>query len=240
MPTDSEDQAEVLERWLEDYGGRADEAAAALGDLFRAAKKHWVFDEADNSLKISASREYLREQRAELPFRVLFFLYSSQFDKVVESQILDSAETRATLPQDLTPQQILDRKASLLESNFKALARSADVRAGHYTVALSANESLRELPLVWEVPVEDESKTGFPADYMWQMTFRFLCEISHALIAYGGYSAAFFEELIYIRNEPELSSRLLWLDQERRLYFPENDEETWPLTDIAEVLGKID
>jgi len=237
---ESENQSEVFERWLLDYQARTDTVAAALGELFQAATKLSVFDKADNSLKISKSREFLKEQRSEFPFRILFFIYSSQFDEAVESRILDSEEIKESLPEDLTPEDILTRKASRLEQSFKSLVCAADKLASHYTVALSANESLLEIPLVWEVPAEDESKTGFPSDYMWQMNFRFLCDISHAIIAYGGYSSAFFEELTYIRNEPYLSSRLLWLDQNRRLFFPDKDDETWPLTDIAEVLGRIE
>lgn len=240
MEAEPENQAEVFERWLSDYRVRTDTVAEALGELFQAAMKLSVFDKTNNSLKISKCREFLKEKRAEFPFPILFFIYSSQFDEAVESQIVDSEEIQATLSEDLTPEEILTRKASGLEPNFKALTLGADMLAGHYTVALSANESLRKMPLVWEVPAEDESKTGFSSDYMWQMNFCFLCEISHVIIAYGGYSSAFFEELTYIRKEPDLSSRLLWLDQNRRLFFPDKDEETWPLTDIAEVLGRIE
>jgi hypothetical protein len=236
----TEAETEIFERWLPDYRGRAEAVSAALSELFQQAMKHWVSDDSGKKLIVSKSREFLKAKRAELPYRILFFIYSSQFDEDVEARILDSEESRAGLSGDLTPQEILARKASLLESNFKALTLGADALAGCYTVALSANESLRELPLVWEVPAEDETKTGFPSDYMWQMTFRFLCEVAHAIVAYGGYSAAFFDELAYIRNEPDLAKRLLWLDQDRRLFFPDRDEETWPLTEIGEVLQKLE
>jgi hypothetical protein len=89
----------------------------------------------------------------------------------VESEILDSRESQSAFSDSLRPRDILSRKAELLEKNFKQLIHSAHVEAGHYTVALSANESLRESPLVWEVPSEDEAKTGFSRDYMWHINF---------------------------------------------------------------------
>jgi hypothetical protein len=125
----------------------------------------------------------------------------------VEEQILRSDESRAEVSGSLTPREILSRKAQLLEPNFKQLVHDAHVLADHYTVALSANERLRTIPLVWPVPAEAESRTGFSPDHMWQATFYFLCEISRAIVAYGGYSAAFWDEFTFIRREPDLSRR---------------------------------
>ena len=68
------------------------------------------------------------------------------------------------------------------------------------------------------------------------MNFRFLCEISQAIIAYGGYTQSFFDEIVYIRNRPDLNKRTLWLDQDMLLYFPDDMEKTWGLDQIAEVL----
>lgn len=240
MESEPENQDEIFERWLPGYQARSSEVAAALGELFQAAMSLSEFDETASTLDISGPREFLKGQRDKLSYRILFFIYSSQFDETVESRVLDSEEKKATLSKELTPDEILTRKVSRLELAFKSLALSADVLANHYTVALSANENLRELPLVWDVPAEDESKTGFSPDLMWQMTFRFLCEISHAIIAYGGFSTSFFDELAYTRNEPHLGSRLLWLDQDLQLYFPDKDDETWRLTEIAAVLGSIE
>lgn len=231
--------SEAFERWLPTYRERADTVAAALGALFQEAMTHWVSDESGTGLDITRSRQFLKEKRPRFPHRILFFTYSSQFDEAVESEILDSDEKRAGFSESPTPRQILSRKAELLEPNFKQLIHDADVRVGHYTVALSANERLRELPLVWQVPAEPESKTGFPSDYMWHATFYFLCEISHAIIAYGGYSPAFWNEFAYIQNEPDLAARLLWLDQNGALFFPEREQETWPLSEIAKALDKI-
>jgi hypothetical protein len=233
-------QDEMIERWLSDYQARSERVAAALGELFQEAYKLSEFNKDDNTLHISKPREFLKEQRNGFPYSILYFVYSSQFDEAVESRILDSEDKKAILSNDLTPKEILARKASRLELAFKSLAHKADVVVNHYTVALSAHEGLREFPLVWEVPAEDESKTGFSPNLMWQMTFRFLCEISHAIIAYGGYSSSFFDELTYIRNETYLSNRLLWLDQDLRLYFPEKVDETWPLSEIGAVLNSIE
>lgn len=231
---------EAFERWLPTYRESADPVAVALGDLFQQAMSHWVSETTDTgtSINITASREFLRERRAQFPHRILFFTYSSQFDESVEAEILDSPESRAPFSGSLTPKEILSRKATLLKPNFKQLVHDAHVLAGHYTVALSADEGLLQLPLVWQVPAEEEGKTGFHQDDMWHMTFLFLCEISQAIVAYGGYSGAFFDELTYIQREPRLSARLLWLDQNGRLCFPERDEEAWPLTEIASVLKK--
>ena len=240
MENVSENQDEIFKRWLPGYQARADKVAAALGELFQAAMKLSEYNKNDSALHLSKSLEFLKEQRDGFPYRVLYFVYSSQFDKAVESQVLDSEEKKALLSKELTPEEILNRKASRLELAFKSLALTADVVANHYTAALSAHEGLLKLPLVWDVPAEDESKTGYSPDLMWQMTFRFLCEISHAIIAYGGFSPSFFDELGYIRNERHLSSRLLWLDQDLQLFFPDKDDETWCLTEIATVLGSIE
>jgi hypothetical protein len=231
--------SEVFERWLPTYSERADTVAAALGELFQEAMTHWVFDKAGKSIDITKSREFLRQKRVEFPHRILFFTYSSQFDEAVESKILYSDAGRPQLSDSLTPREILSRKADLLEPNFKQLLHDAHVLADHYTVALSANERLRKLPLVWEVPAEAESETGFPPDYMWHATFYFLCEISQAIIAYGGYSSAFYDEFTYIQKEPALRARFLWLDQNGELFFPDRDQQTWPLSEIANVLSKI-
>jgi hypothetical protein len=235
----NETRVEVLKRWLPDYQARAATVAGSLGELFQAAMDLGEFDKTESVLHITKPREFLKEQRDKVPYRVLYFIYSSQFDKAIEAHVVDSVEKKAMLSQELTPEEILVRKASLLVRAFKSLAHDADVQADHYTVCLSAHEALREFPLVWDVPAEDESKTGFSPDLMWQMTFRFLCEIAHAIVAYGGFSSSFFDELGYIRNEPYLSNRTLWMDQDFRLYFPDHDETTWDLPEIATVLGKI-
>jgi hypothetical protein len=60
--------------------------------------------------------------------RILFFLYSSQFDEVIEAHILDSDDKRAGVSDSLTPREILSRKAQLLEPNFKQLVVLFSVR----------------------------------------------------------------------------------------------------------------
>ena len=231
--------SQAFERWLPTYRDGADAVAAALGQLFQEAMTHWTFDESGKNLDITGSREFLKRKRSDFPHRILFFLYSSQFDEDVEASVLDSDEKRAEVSDSLTPREILSRKAQLLEPNFKQLVHDAHVLADHYTVALSANERLRTIPLVWETPAEAESKTGSSPDDMWHTPFYFLCEISRAIVAYGGYSAAFWDEFTFIRREPHLSTRLLWLDQNGELFLPDRQEETWPLSEIANVLNKV-
>ena len=231
--------SELFERWLPAYREGADAVAADLGHLFQEAMTYWDYDQSSQSLGITRSREFLKGKRAEFPHRIVLFLYSSQFDEGVEGEILGSDESRAEVSGSLTPREILSRKAQLLEPNFKQLVHDAHVLADHYTVALSANERLRTIPLVWETPAEAESKTGFSPDYMWQAPFYFLCEISRAIVAYGGYSKSFRNEITYVRGEPDLSARLLWLDQNGELFFPDRQEETWPLSEIANVIARV-
>lgn len=228
-----------FEGWLAGYRERAAPVAAALSDLFQQAMTHWAKDESGTSIEITKSREFLRKKRSEFPHRILLFTYSSQFDKAVESQILDTEESRAPFAESLQPIDILSRKAALLEPNFKRFIHHAHVEGDYYTAALSANTRLCQLPLVWTVPAEDEAKTGFRSDYMWQTTFIFLCEISQAIVAYGGFSPAFWDELQFIRRDRSLVDRLLWLDQNGQLFFAERDQETWPVSDIAKVVQRI-
>jgi hypothetical protein len=229
-----------FESWLPAYREGAVPVAAALGDVFQQALTRGVTDEPGTSIEIAQSREFLRTKRSEFPHRILFFIYSSQFDNVVESEIIDTEERRAAFADSLQPVQILSRKLALLEPNFKQLIYHAHIEADCYTVALSANTRLCELPLVWTVPAEDEAKTGFPSDRMWHTTFMFLCEISEAIIAYGGFSSSFFDELQFIRRDRALVGRLLWLDQNGELFFPDRDQETWRARDIAKVLHRIE
>jgi competence CoiA-like predicted nuclease len=226
-----------FEGWLTRYREGAAPVEAALRELFQQAMTHWVNNES--GIEITESREFLRKKRSEFLHRILFFTYSSRFDKAVESEILDTEESRAPFAESLQPIDILSRKAELLEPNFKRFIHHAHVEGNYYTVALSANTRLCQLPLVWTVPAEDEAKTGFPSDFMWQATFMFLCEISQAIVAYGGFSSAFWNELQFIRRERALVDRLLWLDQNGRLFFPDRDQETWPMSDIAKVLKRI-
>jgi hypothetical protein len=233
----------TMQRWLADYRPRADIVRAELSALLLAAQQRWQYDDATSHLDILPSRLFLREQRAVFPHPIVLFLYSSQFDGDVEAEVLDSDALRVPFAHGPSPEEILSRKAAMLEGNFRALALCADLQAGHYTVALSSNEKLHELPLVWEVPTLDEGETGVPHDAMWQTTFVFLCEMAHAIVAYGGYSSHFFDELTYINRDPHLRPRLLWMDQERQLMFPDDVERgverAWPIGAIEEALAVI-
>ena len=231
--------SEAFERWLPTYRDGADAVAADLGRLFQEALTYCDLDQSSQTLNIVRARKFLKGKRAEFPHRIVLFLYSSQFDEVVEGQILGSDESRAEVSGSLTPREILSRKAQLLEPNFRQLLHDAHDLADHYTVALSANERLRTIPLVWETPAEAESKAGSSPDDMWHTPFYFLCEISRAIVAYGGYSAAFWEEFSFIRREPHLLARLLWLDQDGELFFPDRQQDSWPLCEIANVLTKV-
>src|SRR5262245_6872585 len=117
--------SEAFERWLPGYRDSAATVAAALGDLFQEAMTHWVHDSTGTSIDITKSREFLKAKRSEFPHRILFFLYSSEFDEDVESEILDSDESRAEAYSSGPPREILSQKAELLEPNFKQLIHAA-------------------------------------------------------------------------------------------------------------------
>src|SRR4030095_8737874 len=136
--------SELFERWLPTYREGADAVAADLGHLFQEAMTYWDYDQSSQSLVFARSLEFLKGKRAEFPHRIVLFLYSSQFDEGVEGEILGS-ESWAEVSGSLTLREILSRKAQLLEPNFKQLVHDAQVLAGHYTVALSANERLRTI-----------------------------------------------------------------------------------------------
>ncbi len=229
---------EPFGRWLSSYETRAEEVAAALGALFQASLDLADFDEVDKSFDFGRSKQFLRKERDDLPFRILLFTYSSRFDETVEGRVIDSEEKKATLAAEgVTAQEVFAEKLEYLEEALRNLVFCADALANHYTVVLATDQRFRGLPLVWDVPAEDESKTGYPRDAMWHVNFLFLCEISRAIIAYGGLSPSFFEEYRYIRGEPQLKGRLLWLDQDSHLFFPDRPEERWHLKEIGTVLS---
>ncbi len=112
MTNSTNDASEVFARWLPDYELRADQVAAALGRLFQEAMQLAEFDEADNTLDVTKPREFLMEQRGQFPYRILFLIYSSRFDELVEAEIINSPESQAALPEGMTVQEILAHKVS--------------------------------------------------------------------------------------------------------------------------------
>ena len=74
---------EIFRRWLPGYQARAATVAGSLGELFQAAMDLGEFDKTESVLHIAKPREFLKEQREKLPYRVLYFIYSSQFDQAI-------------------------------------------------------------------------------------------------------------------------------------------------------------
>lgn len=226
-------------RWRADYVVRAEPVQRDLGALFQRAVTREVLAEISTIRRKTASIRYLRRQRPRFPHRLVLFTYSSRFDAKAADELLDPEVTRAALPPGLTAQGLFERKAARLEEAFTTLVRVAD-GAGHYTAALLARCRWAELPLVWEVPVEDPEKTGYPRDAMWWLSFQYLCEMARAIVAFGGITPLMFNELCHIRGNPRLRRKLLWLDGDLNLLVPERDEEQWPLRQLPVVLQKIE
>jgi hypothetical protein len=240
--TDDADKAtdEIFERWLTGYVPRAEVVERDLGALFQEAMCHEVPGAITANQGVTTSLHFLRERRETLPHPILLFIYSSQFDLQLADELLDPAAVKAAIPEGLTAQEVFDRKAEKLERVFKAFVLSADVAAQHYVAALMASGKAPELPLVWQVPAEDEAKTGFPSNAMWWTTFQFLCEVARAIVIYGGFTRHLFDELQYVRGTPHLRGRVLWLDQDMNLFFPDRLDEQWSVKDLRALLEKVE
>jgi hypothetical protein len=239
MADDREDTDQVYERWERDYIPRAEAVGDDVAALCQRAFDPERLESAEPGTLIDQAVQFVREQRQTFPHTIILFIYASRYDPVVAGELLDPAVTQATLPEGVTQEAIFGRKAAKLDQVFKAFALIADQTAHHYVAALMAGTDVPQLPLVWEVPTPDEATTGYPRDLMWWSTFRCLCELAQAIVAYGGLTEALFDELSYIRQTPHLKKRLLWLDVDANLFFPDRDDEQWPLVELPAVLQRI-
>lgn len=230
----------IYERWLPDYTQRAQgverELATLLGEAFGSERPGALL----KNQGVTTSLQFLRKRRNAFPHPIVLFIYSSRFDRQVSEQLLDPAVTKAALPEGVTAQNLFDHKAEKLDGVFKAFVLCADVIAHHFVAALRSSGEGPRLPLVWEVPSEDEQKTGFSRDAMWWVNFQYLCEVARAVVAYGGLTQHLFAELSYIRRKRHLNKRLLWLDLNLNLFFPDRVEEQWPLQELPVLLERIE
>ena len=241
MTDDAEETTEeIFERWLTEYGPRAEVVERDLGTLFQEAMSQEVPGAITANRGVTTSLQFLRERRETLPHPILLFIYSSQFDLQFADELLDPASVKAAMPEGLTAQEVFDRKAEKLEGVFKAFVLSADVIARHYVVALMASGKGPELPLVWKVPVEDEEKTGFSSNALWWTTFQYLCEVARAIVVYGGVTRHLFDELQYVRGTPHLRGRVLWLDQGMNLFLGDRLDEPWSVEDLRALIEKVE
>jgi hypothetical protein len=239
MRSESDAIADLDAAWLADYGRRAHVVEHELAMMFQKALAREVPAEIDMIRRKTASILYLRRRRRTFAHRIVLFTYSSRFDSAVADRLLDPQTVKAALPEGLSAQAMFERKSANLEMAFRTLVRIADTGAQHHVAALMSREAGSGLPLVWDVPAQDPAETGFPRDAMWWLTFQYLCEISSAIVAYGGFTQLMIDELSHIHGNPRLGRKLLWLDGNLNLFFPRNDEQHWPLDRLPELLTKI-
>jgi hypothetical protein len=238
MADDREDTDQVYERWERDYIPRAKAVGADVSALFARAFDSKLPESARQDEVVEEAVEYVRAQRAAFPHQIVLFIYSSRFDPEVAKELLDPAVTKASLPVNVTEEELFAHKANNLKDVFKTVALWADHATGHYVTALMAAADAPGLPLVWEAPTPDAS-TGVTRDMMWWATFRCLCELARAIVAYGGVTPALFTELSHVLQTPHLEKRLVWLDVNQNLFFPDRIDEKWPLVELPAVLQKI-
>lgn len=226
--------------WLDGYLRRSQPVARDLGTLFQRALLREVPAEIGRFRRDTASIRFLRRQRRRFAHRVLLFVYASRFDADFAGGLVDERTAAQVLPAGTSARQLFERKSAGLDEAFAALVYTADVAAGHQVAALMSGPRWAPLPLVWQVPAEDERATGFARDAMWWLTFEYLCEICRAIVAYAGLTPLMHEELRHIRANPRLHRRLLLMDGEHRLYFAGRDERTWPLAELPDLLARIE
>jgi len=229
----------VDERWRSDYAQRAQAVGYDLAALFQSAFDPERLRGVRGKQIVSKAVQFVRKQRKAFPHPIVLFIYSSRFDAEVAKDLLDPEVTKAALPEGVTEKHLFDDKAKNLERVFEAVTYCADQSAHHFVAAMMEAGEVPQLPLVWQVPKPDEAATGFPSEMMWWATFQCLCEVSRAIVAYGGLTRALFTELSYIRQTPRLEKRLVWLDVNLNLFFPDRVEEQWPLRELPTVIEKM-
>jgi hypothetical protein len=227
--------------WLADYLERSRQVAGDLGTLFQQALVREKPDEIGVFRRKTASLRYLQQRRRTFPHRIVLFAYASRFDPDFARRTLGARLVERATIDGLPAGAALERKSAELVPALWALAHSADIGAGHYAAALMSGPEWQHWPLVWDVPSEDEARTGFPRDAMWWLTFQYLCEIAHAIVAYVGVTPLMLEELRHIRQNPRLARRLVSLDGDLKLYFADDPGHgQWPLDQLALLLQQID
>ncbi|MHA2402333.1 MAG: hypothetical protein ACXADH_05015 [Candidatus Kariarchaeaceae archaeon] len=239
MDLGNQEANKLYARWLPAYVKRAAEVEGAIGDLFTKAFEQEKPGDLTKNQGVTTSLEYLKEQRKIFPHAIILFLYSSRYDQKTMDELLDQETVKAALPDDLTPREIFERKAARLDKNFTLFTLLADSLAYHYVLALMGGDDRPDLPLVWELPVKDEKETGYSPHAMWWINFQYACEVSRAIVDYGGFTDPHSNELIYIRGHQHLSRKLLWLDQDLNLFFPDNPDESWAPDEIGKVLNSL-
>jgi len=228
----------IVDRWRPEYVERAAHVESELTQLFQEAV---TTEEPHDLLEhggVSKSLPYIAMRSEEFEHRIVLFLYSEQFDDKFAGTILSPDEPYRA--GDPTPRAVFERKVARLGKIFEPFVLLTDSLTRHYVAALMQGRHGSELPLIWDVPTPAEEETGVSDFAMWWTSFQYLCEISKAIFAYGGFSQEFSNELAYVCGKTHLRRRLLWLTQDLDMYFPDNDTVTWPATDMATVLAEIE
>jgi len=239
MDLGNEEANEIYARWQPAYIKRAAEVERAIGELFMKAFDQEKPGALTKNQGVTTSLEFLKEQRNIFPHDIVLFLYSSRYDQKAMVELLDHETVKAALSDDLTPGEIFERKAARLDKNFRLFTLLVDSLAQHYVLALMGGYGRPNFPLVWELPVENTVEAGYSTDIMWWINFQYACELSRAIVDYGGFTRPHFDELTYIRGHEHLNRKLLWLDQDLNLQFPDNLDESWPPDEIAKVLNSL-
>jgi len=227
---------EIMNRWRPAYVERASALEADLAQLFQDAITKETPGDLTKHGGVSSSLTYLRSRAKEREDQLVLFLYSGHFDPEVASDLLNPDKPYRV--GDPTPREIFEHKISRLQEVFEPFVLLTDTLAGHFVAALMQGRHGSDLPLIWDVPTYDEAETGYSPHALWWTSFQYLCEISTAIFAYGGYSREFRHELNYVVGRPHLKRRLLWLDQDLNMYFPDDDTVTWPGNEVAEALAE--
>jgi len=233
---------EKFEGWKAGYIPRARLVEIALTQLFQDAMNEEEEGAIFKNQGVTTSLEYLRRERGKLSYRIAVFAYSSQFDAEFEKQVLDPSEAASALAAagiDVGPEEIFARKAERLNDAFKALVMCADCLANCYVAALMSDDRNPGLPLIWQVPVLDETETGFSAEAIWWVTLQYLCELSSVIFLYSGVSNYSFREMEYLRKHPHLWKRVLWLQQDLVMWSPNYTDKDWQIQEIKAAIASV-
>jgi hypothetical protein len=207
---------------------------AELAQLFQSAMAKEAHGDLIKHGGVSSSLDYLRSVAREHDYKLVLFLYSGHFDPEVARELVNV--DKPYREGDPTPREIFEHKVSRIPVVFEPFVLMTDTLAGYYVAALMQGHHGAGLPLIWDVPVHDQATTGYSSFALWWTTFQYLCEIAAAIFTYGGFSREYRNEQNYVFSKPHLVRRLLWLDQDLRTYFPDDETVTWSATDVAKAI----
>ena len=206
--------------------------------LFEEAASQITSDELHYNQGLGKSLEFLAKSRKSFEHRFVLFLYSNDFNALVANELLRLPPISRQDMDDLKLLQLfLEKKADNVEDLFKALVCAADRRANRYTCALFEPSGTFDPPLVWKM---QEGAEGISQKLLWWVIFRFLCEIADLIVLCGGVSEAFIREVVYLRNNPHLWKRAVWMDSHAQLHATDTTNLIWKLDEITFVIDAVE